>query len=84
MGDAIELRAHRLIDCRVTVAVHVAPQRRDAVQIAPPVGVNQLATLGRLDHQRLLRHPVALLRERVPEVIVIEPGSLLHSPVANI
>ena len=38
----------------------------------------------RLDHQRLLIRPIPLLSERVPEVIVIEAGSVVHSLVANI
>ena len=74
----------RRVDRRVAVAVDVAPERGDAVEVAAPLGVDQLGALGALDHQRLLRHPVALLRERVPEVIVIELGSFLHSPLANI
>ena len=46
MGDAVELVAHRGVDRRVAVAVHVAPQRRDAVDVAAPLAVDQLAALG--------------------------------------
>ena len=53
MGDALELLAHRLVDERVTMAVDVAPQGRDAVDVAPAVGVHEVGALGRLDHQRL-------------------------------
>jgi hypothetical protein len=82
--DAVELLAHGLVERRMSMAVDVAPERGDTVQIATPVGVDQLDPLGRLDHQRFLSNPITLLRERVPKMIVIEPGSVLHAPFANI
>ena len=78
MGDALELVADRLVDQRVAVAVDVAPQRGDAVDVAPPVGVDQVGALAALDHQRLLLGPVALLRERVPDVALIEVGDFVR------
>jgi hypothetical protein len=72
--------SYRLVDRRVAMAVNVAPERGDTVQIAAAVGVDQLCPLGGLDHQRLLFHPATLLRQGMPEVIVIEPGSFMHSP----
>ena len=83
MGDAIELLAHRRVDRRVAMAVDVAPQRGDAVEVAAALGVDQLGPSAD-SIMTVLGHPVALLGERMPEVIVIEPGSFLHSPVANI
>ena len=60
------------VDQRMAVAVDVAPQRRDAVDVAPALGVDQVGALGALDHERLLAAPVALLGERVPEVAMVE------------
>ncbi len=62
-----ELVAHGAVDRRMAVAVDVAPQRRDAVEIAVAVRVVERATLGALDDQRLLLAPALLLGERVPE-----------------
>ena len=72
--DPVELRAHGGVDGRVAVAVHVAPQRRDPVEVAPAVLVDQLVALGGGDDQRLGREPVAHLRERVPEEAPVEVG----------
>ena len=55
------------VDRRVRVAVDVAPQRRDAVEVGVAVGVVERAALGALDDQRVLLGPALLLRERVPE-----------------
>ena len=76
--DPPELVAHGGVDRRVAVAVDVAPQRRDAVDVAVAVGVDQVGALGALDHQRLLALPVELLRERVPEVALIEVGDRIR------
>jgi hypothetical protein len=84
MGDAVELVANGLVDRRMSMAVDVAPEGGDTVQIPAPLRVDQLRSLTGLDHQRLLLHPATLLSEWMPQVIVIEPGSFLHSPLANI
>ena len=47
MGDPVELVADRRVDPRVAVAVDVAPQRGDAVDVAAAVGVDQVGALGR-------------------------------------
>ena len=78
VGDAVELLADPFVDRRMPVPVDVAPEGGDAVQIAATLGVDELGPLGGLDHQRLLLHPITLLREWMPEMIVIEPGSFLH------
>ena len=56
---------------RVAVAVHVAPQRGDAVDVAPALGVDQVGALGALDDHRLLVGPSALLGERMPEAVAV-------------
>ena len=55
------------VDARMAVAVDVAPQRRDAVDVGVAVGVPERAALGALDDQRVLVAPALLLGERVPE-----------------
>jgi hypothetical protein len=72
VGDTVDLIVERLVDQRVAVPVHVAPQRRDAVDVATAVGVDQVGALGAGDHQGSLGAPVALLGERVPEVAMVE------------
>ena len=72
VGNPVELLAHRLVDQGMTMAVDVAPQRRDAVDVAVSLRVHQLGALGALDHERLFAAPVPLLGERVPEVALVE------------
>jgi hypothetical protein len=70
--DPVELCPDRRVDPRVAMPVHVAPQRRDAVDIAAAVGVEEVGALSLADHDRVLADPVPHLRERVPEVVVIQ------------
>ena len=72
MGDLVELLGDRPVDPLVAMAVDVAPERGDAVEVAPSLGVDQVAALAALDHQRLFLAPALLLGERVPEVVAIE------------
>jgi hypothetical protein len=72
--DAVELRAHRCVDRRVAVAVDVAPQRRDAVDVGVAGRVVERAALGALDQHRRLGLPPSLLGERVPEVRAVQRG----------
>ena len=61
----------------VAVAVDVAPERADAVEVAVPVGVEQVNAVTALDDERLRRRPIRLSGERVPEmgaVPIAEPG----------
>ena len=76
--DPLELVVHGLVDQRVAVPMDVAPQRGDAVDVAIPLGVDEVGALGPLDHQWLLSTPVELLCERVPEVTVVEVANLRH------
>jgi hypothetical protein len=76
---AVELLAHGGVDARMPVTVHVAPERRHAVDVAPPVDVDEVGPLGALDDQRLLVLPPSLLRERVPEMGAVGGGEI-HEP----
>ena len=53
----LELLAHRRVDAGVAMAVDVAPERGDAVDVAAALAVDQLRALGPLDHQRLFLAP---------------------------
>src|SRR5262249_6414479 len=59
------------IERRMAVSVHVAPQRRHAVQVAPALRVDEPAALRLGDDERLLPQPVGHLREGVPEVAMV-------------
>ncbi len=72
VGDAVELFAQRRVDAGVAMPVDVAPQRGDAVDVAPALAVDQLRSLSPLDHQRLFLDPALLLGERVPEMVAVE------------
>jgi hypothetical protein len=61
----------------VAVPVHVAPQRRDAVDVAPALDVDELAAVGRLDDRSVLLRPALLLGEGVPEIRSIS-GEEVH------
>src|SRR5579884_3338181 len=54
--------------------MHVRPQRGDAVQIATPLGVDQVGAFTARDDQRLLRRVLLHLREWMPETGMVELG----------
>ncbi len=64
VGDAVELPAEGRIQPRVPMAVDIAPQAADAVDIGVAVDVEEQAALGALEHQRLV---LGHLREGVPD-----------------
>ena len=65
--DLVELLVDARAQGRVVVAVQVHPERGDAVEVAVPLGVDQVVALAALDHHGLAVQPLAHLRERVPE-----------------
>jgi hypothetical protein len=71
--NLLQLGPHRRVDPCVPVPVHVAPQRRYAVQVTPSLDVDQVGALAPLDDQRLFLDPRPLLRERVPDPIPVQP-----------
>src|SRR6266511_753749 len=88
VGDPPELRADGLVDLRDAVAVDVAPERGNAVEVAVPERVDEVRAVARVDDERLLREPVLHLRERVPQVpvvrlaepaVALEPSGVRHS-----
>jgi hypothetical protein len=74
VGHAVQLVAHRGVDAGVAMSVDVAPERRNAVDVAPAGDVDQVGALARLHDQRILLDPAALLRERMPEMGAVGGG----------
>ena len=66
------------------MAVDVAPQRGDAVDVAAALGVDQVRALAGLDREGSDSTPSALLGERMPEVPVIELGRGLRHPLRTL
>ena len=77
VGHPAELPDDGFVDLRDRVAVDVDPQRRDAVEVAAPVGVDEPAPLGPLDDQRLRGQPSLHLGERMPDVGLVQGDELL-------
>ena len=72
MGDLVELISDGLVDLRDLVAVDVAPEAGDAVDVAVAFGVDQVKALGPVNDQRGLITPLAHGGKRVPDVAVVE------------
>ena len=66
--DATRLRPERLVERGVAMPVHVAPQRRYAIQVSSPAGIDQPAPVALDDDERILVEPVAHLGERMPQM----------------
>jgi hypothetical protein len=71
-AHAVELVADGAVDVRVAMAVDVAPQGGDAVDVVAALIVDQLPALGTHDRERLFLAPSLLLGEGMPEVVVVE------------
>src|SRR3990172_9773899 len=93
VGDLGELGADGSIDRRLPVAVDVDPEGGDAVEVAPPICIDEGAPLAALDDRVALPQPLLHLGERVPDVSFVvlpepmaagghcpEPPSPLSSP----
>jgi hypothetical protein len=71
VSDAVELRSDRIVDFSLAMAVNIAPQRRDPIQIPSPIDVDQIVPVTLADDAELLRRPFLHLRKRVPEILVV-------------
>src|SRR5437870_3167182 len=71
MGDPVELRANGVVELRHAMAVDVAPERRDAVDVGVAVEVEEEAPLGTVDDQRAFLRVGLHRRERMPDVIAV-------------
>ena len=86
MCDFVELIADGLVDLRDLVAVDVAPEAGDAVDVAVAVGVDEVEAFGAVDDQRGLIAPLAHGGEGVPDMLVVKLGEafgVTHSPQDN-
>ena len=83
MGDFFKLIADRLIDLGHAVAVHVAPQAGDAVEVAIAVAVEKMHPISAGDHKRLRIEPQFHRRERMPDVLLVELAKLLRRHVVD-
>ncbi len=54
MGNAVQLFSNGLIEFRVTMAMHIAPQTAFRIEIAFPVDVGKVASLRFTDNERLV------------------------------
>ena len=63
-----ELCGQGPIECRLSVAMEIDPDRRNAVKIPASFAILQVDALSSFDNQRSLFFPILLLREGMPEV----------------
>src|SRR4026208_277502 len=73
MGDALELIFDGVVNFLFAVTVHITPERRNAIQIFSPVVVDQIMPIAAADDQRIFAQPFLHLRERMPNIAVIQP-----------
>ena len=71
MGDPLRLLGNRAGQRGMRMPVHVAPQRRHSVEVAPAFAVDQIIAFAPDDDDRLFRKPVLHLRKRMPDVAVV-------------
>ena len=72
MGDLFELLADRVVEFLLAVTVHVAPQRGNPVEIFSSMHVDQVIAVAAADDAGLFAHPFLHLRERMPEIRVVQ------------
>ena len=77
MRDFVELRPDRGIDLGHAMAMHVAPQAADAIQIAAPITVDQVHPLRGGNDQRLTGLPQLHGRERMPDMHSVELAQVI-------
>ena len=83
VGHPVELVADGLVQLGDAVAEGVHPQRRDGVEVPPPVDVDQLVALGPLHHDRLAGEVLVHRREPVPHHRRVPPGPVSTAVVAG-
>ena len=72
MRDPVQLIPDRLVDLRAPMAEEVAPEGTHPVQVASPVGVDEVVALAGDHHERIVIGVRAVRRERVPHMQRIE------------
>src|SRR5690349_14858215 len=71
MRDLIQLRSDGVVQLRHSMAMNVAPQRGNAVDVFLAVEIDEHATVSALDNQRLFRGIGLHRRERMPDVVAV-------------
>ena len=71
MGNPLQLRDDGPVDLSPAMAMNIAPERRDAVEVPFPIDVDEEVALPPLDDQGLVRKPLLHLCKGVPEILVI-------------
>src|SRR5215475_10969230 len=77
MSDVTELCVNSIVELFFSVAVDIAPERRNTVEILAAMHIDQIMALALADDAGLFSHPFLHLGERMPEVSVVEPFELL-------
>ena len=67
MRAAVELRADRVVELGDVVAERVDPERRDRIEVAAPVDVDQLVAVTAFDQDGRVLGVRVHLREAVPD-----------------
>jgi len=76
MRHAIKLFAQRGVELWMAMPVQIAPHTAEAIEILAAVDINQRATVGALDHQRLI---FSHLRESVPNDFTVPAEKFVAS-----
>src|ERR1051325_10950081 len=71
MRNTLELCLDCVVNFFLSMAVNIAPERRDSVEIAPAMDVDQIMAFGAIDHTGFFAHPFLHLSKRMPQVGVI-------------
>src|ERR1700722_14700906 len=71
MSDSRGLLPQRLVEFSLAMSMNVAPQRRDCIEVALPVHIDQVITLTALDYDWLVVEPCTHLRERMPQISMV-------------
>src|SRR5947209_20220113 len=71
VGYLVQLISDRLIELRNAMAVNVAPQRRNPIDVFPAVKIDQHTPLGALNDNAPLPRIVLHRSKRVPDVLPV-------------
>jgi len=80
MGDLAELVLDGPVQLLLPVSVEIYPERGAAVEILPPLGVDEIVALACLDNEGVLLLPPGHLGEGVPDVLPVEPFKSCQFP----
>ena len=73
VGDFFKLPRDRGIDGWMTVAMQIGPNGGIRIQIFPALGIDQGRALPAGNDNRFAPQPIAHLRERMPQILLIQP-----------